>query len=40
MRHGTYHGQPCPQNGLAMYEDLEPEIGIPYYACHHFETDH
>jgi hypothetical protein len=40
MRHGTYHGQPCPQNGLAMYEDLEPEIGIPYYACHHFETEH
>jgi hypothetical protein len=34
-----YHGQPCPQNGLSEYEDLRPETGLPYYACHHFETE-
>ena len=33
-----YHGQPCPQNGLSEYEDLRPIA--PYYACHHFETEH
>jgi len=28
----TYGGQPCPQD-----EILSPaDIGIPYYACHHY----
>lgn len=35
-----YHGQPCPQNDLEGYEILLPVTGAPYYACHHFDTDH
>lgn len=35
-----YNGQPCPQNHLEEYEDLFPVTGAPYYACHHFDTDH
>jgi hypothetical protein len=35
-----YHGQPCPQDELGEYEDLRETAGLPYYACHHFETGH
>jgi hypothetical protein len=34
-----YSGQPCPQNDLESYEDLS-DIGLPYFACHHFDTEH
>lgn len=37
MHQDAYHGQPCPQDDLATYE---PVPGIPYVACHHFETGH
>lgn len=33
-----YKWQPCPQNGEEMYDFLEPEVGLPYYACHHFDA--
>jgi hypothetical protein len=35
-----YHEQPCPQDELTEYEDLRETAGLPYYACHHFETEH
>jgi hypothetical protein len=34
-----YKFQPCPQNDLEDYEDLA-SIGLPYFACHHFDTEH
>ena len=33
-----YNGQPCPQNGEEAYDNLEPEVGLPYFACHHFDA--
>ncbi len=32
-----YNEQPCPQNGLETYEYLG---FVPYFACHHYDTDH
>jgi hypothetical protein len=29
--------QPCPQDNKPTYEDLRP--GLPYFACHHFDTE-
>jgi hypothetical protein len=37
IRDDLYNNQPCPQDGLDKYEDLSGE-GLPYYACHHFDT--
>jgi hypothetical protein len=44
IHESLYNGQPCPQldgpGGESQpYEYLFPEVGLPYYACHHFETD-
>jgi len=37
LREDTYGGQPCPQDGLALWDSQ----GVPgYYACHHFDTGH
>ena len=35
LREDIYAGQPCPQDGLDMW-DSEAVPG--YFACHHFET--
>ena len=35
LRADRYRGQPCPQDGLDMW-DSEAVSG--YFACHHFET--
>ena len=36
-----YNGQPCMTDGGGPYEPLFPDPpNIPYYACHHFDTDH
>jgi hypothetical protein len=32
-----YRGQPCPQEGLDEYVDLSGE-GLPYFACHRYDT--
>lgn len=34
----VYAGQPCATDGGAPYTDLQPALGIPYYACHFFNT--
>jgi len=34
IRADLYQGQPCPQEGLAHYVDLRPEL--PYFACHRY----
>lgn len=37
-----YNGQPCPQDevegGDGGYIDLQPENGLPYFVCHHFDS--
>ncbi len=35
-RADLYAGQPCPQDDILTPADL----GIPYYACHHYDTGH
>jgi hypothetical protein len=40
MHADIYNQQGCPQEGHDTYEDLYPTTGMPYYACHHFDTDH
>jgi hypothetical protein len=30
---------PCPTDG-GEYESLEEVVGLPYYACHHFDREH
>lgn len=37
IRADLYHGQPCPQDDSETYE---PVPGMPYLACHHFQTGH
>lgn len=36
----VYKDQPCATDGGGLYHDVEPILGIPYVACHHFSTDH
>lgn len=37
LRADNYGGQPCPQDGLEMWDPL----AVPgYFACHHFDTGH
>lgn len=37
LRADVYGGQPCPQDGLDMWDPL----AVPgYFACHHFDTGH
>lgn len=41
IRHDLYEkglAQPCPQDGGEPYHDIFPDTGLPYYACHHFDT--
>ncbi len=35
LREDRYRGQPCPQDGLDMWDG---EAVPGYFACHHFET--
>jgi hypothetical protein len=36
-----FHEQPCPQDESGEYEDLrETPAPLPYFACHHFDTEH
>ena len=37
IHHHLYHGQPCPAGGLNEYEDLSG-LGLPYFACHFYDT--
>jgi hypothetical protein len=37
LRYDVYKGQPCPQDELEEWDFLEEP---PYYACHHYETEH
>ncbi len=37
LRADLYRGQPCMQDGGEPYHDLSGE-GLPYVACHHFDT--
>lgn len=39
IRADLYNDQPCPQDGKDTYDDLSEE-GLPYFACHHFDTSH
>ncbi len=39
IRTDLYHGQPCPQEGMEEYFDLSGE-GLPYFACHRYDTSH
>lgn len=34
----VYAGQPCATDGGDPYTDLLPIFGIPYFACHFFDT--
>lgn len=36
LHEDVYAGQPCPQDGLEMWDDLRPDF--PYFGCHHFNT--
>lgn len=37
LRADKYRGQPCPQDGLDIWDPLAVE---GYLACHHFDTGH
>ena len=37
LRPDLYAGQPCPQDGVEMWDYNE---GLDYMACHHFHTGH
>jgi hypothetical protein len=39
VRADIYNDQPCMTDGGGLYDDLSGE-GLPYFACHHFDTDH
>lgn len=35
----AYKGQPCPTDPPSrQYTDLRPILGLPYYACHRYDT--
>jgi len=36
--HDIFHGEPCPTDPPGEYTDLEPLIGLPYWACHHYDS--
>ena len=37
LRADVYRGQPCPQDGLELWDSQ----AVPgYFACHHFDTGH
>lgn len=38
IHESVYAGQPCATDGGNPYTDLLPIFGIPYYACHFFNT--
>lgn len=38
IREDLYNWQPCMQDGGGPYHFLGSEGGLPYYACHHFDT--
>jgi hypothetical protein len=40
LRDDVYRGQPCPQDGLALWEFLDFGDGLGYFACHAFYTGH
>ncbi len=37
LREDVYGGQPCPQDGLDLWDPLAVQ---GYFACHHFDTGH
>ena len=38
LRSDTYHGQPCPTEGLETYTNLAG-LGLDYFACHRIDHD-
>src|SRR5438034_9283207 len=40
IRADLYHDQPCPTDPSpeGKYTDLLPLFGIPYFACHHYDS--
>jgi hypothetical protein len=41
VRDDVFHHQPCPKDPPTYkYTHLQPILGIDYWACHHFNSDH
>ncbi len=39
IRKDLFHGEPCPTDPPSgLYTDLEPIFGIPYFACHRYDS--
>jgi len=39
IRSDLFHDQPCPRDPPSrQYTDLMPLLGIPYHACHHYDS--
>lgn len=39
IREDLFHGQPCPTDPPSrQYTDLEPLLGLPYFACHRYDS--
>lgn len=37
--HDIFHGEPCPTDPPSQeYTDLMPLLGLPYFACHHYDS--
>jgi hypothetical protein len=40
LRDDKYAGQPCPRDGLDLWDHLDFGGGLGYFACHHYHTGH
>jgi hypothetical protein len=38
IRADLYAGQPCPTDPPGEYTDLRPIAGLPYFACHTYDS--
>ena len=39
IREDLFHGQPCPTDPPSrQYTDLEPILGLRYFACHRYDS--
>ena len=39
VREDIFKGQPCPTDPPSrQYTDLEPLLGLPYFACHRYDS--
>ncbi len=36
--HDIFHGEPCPTDPPGQYTNLAGILGLPYWACHHYDS--